>query len=543
MTDAMRPRSPGDAHPGLAVTRGRHGEAVATAARTGTPEEPPAVAQSRRVVQRLADRLAGQGNAVSWLETHISWILLAGDTAYKIKKPVALGFVDATRLESRQHFCEEELRLNRRLAPGIYEGVSRITGSPDAPGFDGEGTVIEYAVRMRRFPPGALFSEHAAAGTLRPADVDALAALLARFHADAPRADADGAFGQPRQRRDTALAALDGVASHLVSRGPALSRLRAWMQSEAARLTPVWQQRANAGAVREVHGDLHLANLLRLNDAVCAFDGIDFDPSLRCIDIVDDAAFAMMDLMAHRQRPLAFRFLNAWLDACRDHDGLPLWRFALVSRALVRAHVGLIRQADGGTCEPGPTAYLDLALQLALGPRDPRLLITHGLPGSGKSVAALALAEAAGGVRLRSDVLRAGEAGARDYSPEGRQRTYDRLAALAGVSLDEGWPTVADAAFLQQEERARFAALAAARHVPFTLLDCRAPTALLQARVAARAAQGTDPSEADARVLGQLTAARAPLAPSELRGCLVLDAAEPRPLASVAAAWLAHAAG
>lgn len=543
MTEARRPRFPGDARHTPAAPRAARSEAIGLLAATAGCDETPAVAQARRMVRALADRLAGQGGGVSMLETHISWILLADATAYKIKKPVALTFLDATRLEARRHFCEEELRLNRRLAPSIYLGLSRVTGTHDDPRLDGDGPVIEYAVRMRRFPPGALFSERASAGTLRPEDIDALAALLARFHAEAPRTAAQGAFGQPPHRRDTALAALDGVASHLASRGPALGRLHAWLQSEAARLEPFWQQRVDRGLVREVHGDLHLANLLRLGDDVCAFDGIDFDPSLRWIDIADDAAFVTMDLMAHRQRPLAFRFLNAWLDTSGDHDGLPLWRFALVSRALVRAHVGLIRVAAGGAGVPGPSAYLDLALHVALGPRDPRLLITHGLPGSGKSVAALALVEAAEGIRLRSDVLRRGEAGAGDYSPAAKQRTYERLAALAGVSLDEGWPTVADAAFLRQEDRARFAALAAGRHLPFTILDCRAPLALLQARVAARAAQGTDPSEADAQVLDRLMAARSPLTPLELRHCLVQDASDTRPLPSIAAAWLAHSAG
>lgn len=543
MTETRRPRSPRDALRMAGVPRATETDVIGVTTRTMASNETPAVAQARRMVQALADRLAGQGEGVTMIETHISWILLAAATAYKIKKPVAFAFLDATRLEDRRHFCVEELRLNRRLAQSIYLGVSRITGSHDDPHIDGDGPVIDFAVRMRRFPPGALFSECAAAGTLWPDDVDALAALLANFHTDAPRADPHGAFGQPLHRRDTALAALDGVASRMASRGPALGRLHAWLQVEAARLAPFWQQRADSGFVREVHGDLHLANLLRLGDDVCAFDGIDFEPSLRWIDIADDAAFAMMDLIAHRQRPLAFRFLNAWLDACGDHEGLPLWRFALVSRALVRAHVGLIREAAAGTCAPSPSAYLDLAVYLALGPRDPRLLITHGLPGSGKSVAALALVEAAEGIRLRSDVLRSGEVGRRDYSRAGKQRAYERLATLAGLSLDAGWPTVADAAFLRHEDRARFAALAAERHLPFTILDCRAPLALLQARVAARAAQGADPSEADEQVLDRLIATRSPLTPLELRRCLVHDATESRPLSSIAAAWLAHSAG
>lgn len=502
---------------------------------------------SRRMVQRLADCIGTAGVApgagpASVLETHISWIVLAEATAYKVKKPVALGFMDASRLADRRHFCEEELRLNRRLAPSLYLGVTRITGTPEEPHLDGDGPTIDYAVRMRRFPPGALFSEHAAAGTLRPSDIDALASLLGRLHDGAPRAGATEAFGQPAMRRATALRAWEGVAAQCASRGPDLARLRDWLEREAERLEPLWSTRLAAGSVREVHGDLHLANLLLLDDEVTAFDGIDFEPSLRWIDIVDDAAFAMMDLLAHRQGPLAFRFFNAWLDATHDHDGLPLWRFALVGRALVRAQVGLIRQAQGGRSDPGPGIYLDLALRLALGPRDPRLLVTHGLPGSGKSVAALALVETVGGVRLRSDVLREGRHGARDYSAAARHRNYERLASLAGLALDEGWPTVVDAACLASAERGPLAAVAAARGLPFTLLDCRAPEPLLRERLHARAQRGDDPSEADEAVLGRMLASASPLSEAEQACCLVHDAASPRPLSSIAAAWQAHRA-
>ena len=210
-------------------------------------------AQVTALVTALARTLRAQ-----MIETHISWVLLAKDTAYKVKKPVRLPFVDYGTLEARRHFCEEELRLNRRLAPSLYLGVTRITGTHEAPVLDGPGPVLEYAVRMRRFAPGALFSEQLAAGTLRADDVDRLAALLADFHARAPSAEAASGYSNAMRRRAVVLAALEGVRS-LASEAE-LAELRAWIESEAAALAPLWTSRKAEGRVRECHGDLHLAS-------------------------------------------------------------------------------------------------------------------------------------------------------------------------------------------------------------------------------------------------------------------------------------------
>lgn len=504
-------------------------------------------------------RLAGQLRAylerrsalpVEVVETHISWVLLAGATAYKLKKPIVLPFLDFSRLEARRRFCEEELRLNRRLAKALYLGVSRITGTPDAPQIDGSGPAIDYAVRMRRFPPGSLLAEHAAAGTLTGIDIDRLALRLGSFHAQAPRAEPANGFGSPERRGAAALAACEAVAAFVPSRADEWNVLRSWLQREAAALAPQWAARRAAGCVREGHGDLHLDNLLLLDDEPTAFDAIEFDPALRWIDIVDDAAFVAMDLLAHGRRDLAFRFINAWLDATGDHEGLPLWRFAMVYRALVRAQVGLIReQQRAKPAKPPAAVYTELALRLADERADPRLLITHGLPGAGKSVAALALAEHVGAIRLRSDVERKRLAGLRAlsdsrgvgdlYGADATRRTYERLAALACIALQAGWPTIVDAAFLRRDERDRFAALAAKANLPFAMLDCRAPVPLLRERVAARRARGDDPSEADAAVLDRLAARRESLSGRELAVAIIVDSGQPIDAGALAAVWRA----
>lgn len=454
--------------------------------------------------RELVHTLAGVAGA-RVIETHISWVLLGPELAWKIKKPLRLPFVDYAGLQARRHFCEEEVRLNRRLAPSLYLGVTRITGAPHSPQLDGEGPVLEYAVRMRRFAPGALFSEKAEAGDLGAADIDELAALLAGFHASAPRAEAAGGFAGPPQRRQAALAALDG-ARPLMDEA-AHAALKAWLEAEAMVLAPLWTARLADGHVRECHGDLHLANVVRLEGGVAAFDGIEFEPALRWIDVLDDIAFVVMDLWAHQRRDLCFRFLNAWLDVTGDHGGLPALRFSVVYRALVRAQVEQLRSADS----PAARRYLDTALAWAA-PGNARLFITHGLPGSGKTFASQRIVEREGAIRLRSDVERkrlhglgmledSRAKGVDLYQADTTVRIYAHLFAVARTALQAGYPVILDAAFLRRTERERAHALALALGVPFCIVACEAPLAVLRARLLARRG---DASEADAAVLDRL---------------------------------------
>jgi hypothetical protein len=460
------------------------------------------------------------------LETHISWVLLAGDTAYKIKKPVRLPFVDYCTQEARRHFCEEEVRLNRRLAPSLYLGITRITGTPQSPVFDGSGPVLEYAVRMRRLAPGALFSEQLAAGTLRADDVDRLAALLADFHERAPHADATSGFASAERRRAVALAALEDMRS-LASEAELIA-LRAWLEAEATALAPLWTSRKADGRVRECHGDLHLANVVSLDDDVVAFDCIEFDPALRWIDVLDDVAFVVMDFTAQGRRDFAFRFINEWFDRTGDHSSLPALRFAVVYRALVRAQVALLRRAQDVT----PRRYLQTALAW-IQRRDARLLITHGLPGSGKTFAAQRLLEQEGAIRLRSDVERkrlfglgmlegSRARGLNLYNADTTTRTYEHLFETACIALKAGYPVILDAAFLRRGERAKAIALARALGVPFAIIDCQAPLPVLRERLLARRG---DPSEADLPVLERLHTTAEPLVGDELAFVLAMPGA------------------
>lgn len=450
------------------------------------------------------------------IETHISWVLLTGDTAYKIKKPVHLAFVNYASLQARLYFCEEEVRLNRRLAPSLYLGVARITGSPDSPALDGEGPVLEYAVRMRRFAPGTLFSEKMTAGGLGTGDIDELAVLLAAFHEGAPRAEPASGFAGVQHRRQIALAALEGARP--LMNDVVHDRLNTWLEAEAAVLAPLWTARHADGQVRECHGDLHMANVVRLDNGVAAFDCIEFDPALRWIDVLDDIAFVVMDLSAHQRQDLCFRFLNAWLDRTGDHGGLRALRFGVVYRALVRAQVEQLRDVGGLAAR----RYLDTA-QAWAAPGSARLFITHGLPGSGKTFASQRIVEQEGAIRLRSDVERkrlyglgmledSHAKGVELYQTDATARTYAHLFAMARVALQAGYPVVLDAAFLRRAERDQAHALAQTLQIPFFIVKCEAPLAVLRERLLARRG---DASEADAAVLDRLREVEEPLSAQE----------------------------
>ncbi|MEP7297387.1 MAG: AAA family ATPase [Burkholderiales bacterium] len=515
------------------------------------PSASALVAAAARVAALREVLQARQRSPVRLAETHLSWVLLTTEHAYKLKKPLRLPFVDFSTLALRRHFCAEELRLNRRLAPTLYLDVVEVREGAGGLTFDGDGALLDVAVKMRRFPDGALWSERVAAGELTPHDVDGLALRLADFHRHCAVAAVASGFGSTALHERVTLRlvqGLDAAAPSLMADG-GWAALRAWALARPALLAPVFEARCRDGRVRECHGDLHLANLIEVDGDVTAFDGIEFDPALRWIDVLDDVAFVAMDLMAHAHDTLAWRFLDAWFEATGDFDGLPALRFALVSRALVRAQVAVLSDAQHAA-RPGAGEYLALAARLSTA-HDPRLAITHGLPGSGKSVVSQALSEQAGAVRVRSDVERKrlfgigalqssqGRIAGGIYDSASTQRTYARLLDVARTALGAGWPVIVDAAFMRADERRVFAALAEAQRAPFTIVDCQAPAAVLRDRLARRNARGDDASEADAAVLETLSAVAEPLGEAERACAIRMDAAVSMPPVALARQWLA----
>ena len=481
---------------------------------------------------------------VELLQTHISCILLAGDYAYKIKKPVNLGFLDFSTLAARRHYCEEELRLNRRTAPALYLDVLAIGGSESAPVIGGGGAPIEYALRMRRFDQDDLLDRMARRGALTPQHIDALARGLAAFHAQIERAGSGEAYGSPERILAPALQNFEQMLPLVSAKADIalLARLRDWSVREHAALAAVFAARKRDGWVRECHGDLHLGNIALLAGVPTPFDGIEFNPDFRWTDVMNEIAFLVMDLLDHGLPRLAFRFLNAYLEFTGDYAGLRVLRFYLVYRALVRAKVSCLRAHQAGIVaheksevEREYRRHLHLAERLAA-PAHAAMLIMHGLSGSGKTTIAQNLLEALGAVRLRSDVERKRlfgiAAGARSgsgldeglYAPQASVRTYARLAELARAVLAARFPVIVDAAFLKRDERERFAGLARDAGARFLIAACTASPAVLRARVAARERDAGDASEAGLAVLERQCASAQPLAEDEAAHTLTLDA-------------------
>lgn len=452
------------------------------------------------------------------IETHISWVLLTGEFAYKIKKPVDLGFVDFSTLTLRRQACLDELRLNRRYAPQLYLAVVPIGGTPEHPLVDDEGVPFEYAVKMRQFPSDQQLDRLLADGHLDMGDIEELAATIAALHAAAPVAPPDLPYGWPARIQADAEDNLRVLSAGSEGRLRAhIADLAAWTRQQDALLSSMMHSRRETGHVREVHGDLHLANLVRLDKVIVAFDCIEFSAALRWNDCISDLAFLTMDLHHRGHGNLAYHLLNRYLEIGGDYAGLSLLRYYEVYRALVRAKVALLRcDASSGPERSAQArqyaAYVRLARRFSRGACR-ALVLMHGLSGSGKTWLSTQLMSALPAVRVRSDVERkrlhglaegahsgsAVDAGL--YDATSSARTYDRLAALVTDIIDAGETAIVDAAFLRSTDRQHFRVLAHRLAIPFAIVSCQAPASALRGRLAARTRTGRDASEADQRVL------------------------------------------
>jgi uncharacterized protein len=479
---------------------------------------------------------------VRLIETHISYVLLTGEFAYKLKKPVNLGFLDFSTIQARYSACQEELRLNRRTAPRIYLSVVPITGSARAPVIGGEGTAIDHMVKMREFPADALMSDRLTRGTLTPANIDDLATGLAAFHQSATRATDDDSFGTPaavRARLVEAMAFQDCDEAPLRRR----NALQGWIDHEGARLADVMARRKADGFVRECHGDLHLANIAMIDGMPVPFDCIEFNADLRFGDVMGEVAFTFMDFVAHGRHDYAWRFLNGYLERTGDYAGMALLRLYAVYRAMVRCKVATIRaeQLPNGSSDRSSTVetaerYGAIAWQItAVTP--PALILMHGLSGSGKSTVASMAAESIGAIRVRSDVERkrlcdlaanartASTPGGGLYAPAITRSTYDRLAHIVRTLMGAGHAVIVDATFQSRSERSMFQAIATGLGRRFVILDCAAPVAVLRERIAARSHESVDASEADERVLEHQLRHAEPLTADELVRTISVDTA------------------
>ncbi len=482
---------------------------------------------------------------ITLIETHISYVLLTGPYAYKIKKAVNLGFLDFTTPELRHFFCEEELRLNRRLAPGLYLDVIPIGGMPHKPKLGAESGAFEFAVKMRQFQQEGLLERVLCRGALTVEHVDAIAAIVAAFHQRIESVRPDQDYGGASSIESAMRQNFVQIRSLLATPAErdSLAMIEAWNLAQHSTLLPMFAQRHEYGFIRECHGDLHLGNIALVDGEIQVFDCIEFNPNLRWIDVINEIAFLVMDLDEHVRPDFAWRFLNAYLQETGDYAGLRLLRYYQTYRAMVRAKVACIRAAqahlsaqDRRLALDTYAAYTSYASRVTA-PPTPGLIITHGLSGSGKTAVTQSLLQELGAVRVRSDIERkrlqhiapqAKSGSGIDsgiYIASATQATYEELRRLAGLILDAGRVAIVDATFLRRWQRDSLRRLAAERNVPFVIVSCLAEDEELRRRLLQREHADRDASEATLEVLAHQLATQEPLETDELAAAVIFDTA------------------
>jgi aminoglycoside phosphotransferase family enzyme/predicted kinase len=485
-----------------------------------------------RLIEALSDPTAYPYpvTAVEVCQTHISAVFLAGPYAYKVKKPVNPGFLDFSTLEKRRHFCEEEVRLNRRLAPQVYLGVVPVTRARQGVHVEAEGEIIEWAVKMQRLPDEATLQERLGRGEVGVALVEALAQRIASFHRGAEANERIAVFGSfeavARIIRDVFAQAAPQLGTTVS--GAVFGRVKALAEEALSRLRLLIEARAARGLPRDCHGDLHLDHVYYFPDReppadLVIIDCIEFNERFRFIDPVADMAFPAMDLAFHGRRDLARTFADAYFSAADDEEGRALLPLYTTYRAAVRGLVEGLELAEKEVPEAERAAALQrarahwlLALtELEEPGRKPCLLLVMGLPGTGKSRLARGLAERAGFAVVRSDVVRkelAGLSGPEPtppplreivYRPEWNERTYVECLRRAGQLLFEGRRVLVDATFREEQQRQTFLNAAVGWGVPAGILLCQAEPETVRRRLELR--QG-DASDADWSVYLQVAA-------------------------------------
>lgn len=519
-------------------------------------------------------------SAVTLVQTHVSWVLLTGEYAYKIKRPVRYPFVDLTSAERRAFFCAEEVRLNRRFAPDLYRDVCDVTERNGLAVIGGTGRVLERCVRMRQFPADQELDRLLARDAIGTESLDAFGRELARIHdrlpvprPEEPWGRAEGVAKVLTENVESYAAIVTEVSTELARRSAdadpepllsadpgSLSSIQRALTARLRALTPLIGARRDAGRVRECHGDLHSRNVVWLQNRLVAFDCMEFEPAFRWIDVAEEIAFLIADLEAHNRPAHAHAFLTGYLDASGDFEACRVLDLYKAHRALVRAKVaalevkGLVAErlrnpqsASSAALEAmrrDHASFVDVAHR-ALQPRPAALILMSGLSGSGKTWLARQLAPALGAIHVRSDVERKRAAGLGElasshsapggglYAPGITEQTYARLADVVEQVLSGGYPVIVDATFLRRAQRDTVTSRAHHLGVPVFVVHCDAPAAVLRERIVARARSGRDASEADLAALDWQLGQHEPIDSGESLDVITVDTQDPNALASV----------
>ncbi|MFQ4141665.1 AAA family ATPase [Chlorogloeopsis sp. ULAP02] len=478
---------------------------------------------------------------IQLIQTHISYVLLTGDFAYKVKKPVNFGFLDFSTLEKRHHFAEEELRLNQRGAGELYLEVLPVTLVEGQYQLGGKTEAVEYVLKMRQFPQAALLSEMFEQGKLQESHLEELGQVVAKFHAQTATNDYIRSFGKVSQIR----AAFDEnyQQTEKYISGPQtqvqFEETKQYTDKFFAERTELFESRITGDFIRECHGDLHLRNIALWQDKILLFDCIEFNEPFRFVDVMYDVGFTVMDLEARQRQDLGNAFLNTYIEQTGDWEGLQLLPLYLSRQAYVRAKVTSFLLDDPGV----PAQVKQEAANTAAGyykqaweytkPRQGQLILMSGLSGSGKSTTARYLARQLGAIHLRSDAVRkhlAGiplmQRGGDDlYTPQMTQKTYARLLELGIMLASQGFSVILDAKYDRSALRQEAIAQATEKQIPLQILYCQAPLEVLRERLQHRSG---DIADATADLLASQQKSAEPFTEKEKPLVKILDTTQPQ---------------
>ncbi|MEA5505375.1 AAA family ATPase [Halotia wernerae UHCC 0503] len=439
---------------------------------------------------------------IQLVQTHISYVLLTGDYAYKLKKPANFGFLDFSTLEKRQHFCHEELRLNQRGAAELYLEVLPITQAGEQYHLGGTSEPVEYVLKMCQFPQESLFSKLFEQGKLNETHLEELGRVVAQYHAKIATNDYIHSFGEVPQVRAAFDENYEQTEKYIG--GPQtqvqFDETKAYTERFFAERQELFESRIQNDYIRECHGDLHLRNIALWQDKILLFDCIEFNEQFRFVDVMFDIAYAVMDLEAQQRKDLSNAYLNTYIEQTGDWEGLQVLPIYLNRQSYVRAKVTSFLLDDPGV----PTAVKEEAAKTAAEyyklaweytkPKQGQLILMSGLSGSGKSTTAKYLARQLGAIHIRSDAVRKhlggislSERGGDDlYTAEMTQKTYARLLELGTILANQGFSVILDAKYDQQQLRQTAIAQAEKHQLPLKIISCTAPIEVLQERLVNR---------------------------------------------------------
>jgi aminoglycoside phosphotransferase family enzyme/predicted kinase len=474
---------------------------------------------------------------VRLVETHISWVFIADDLVYKVKKPVDFGFLDYSTLRRRKHFCQEEVRLNNRLCPDAYLGVEKVVSTQAGLRIGGRGRAIEYAVVMRRLPERRMLDDLIRRRQVGEEMIERVAARIADFHATAVGGDEVDRYGTLDVIRDNWQENFDQIEPY-VGRAISARRLedvRQFVTRFLEREADVFRQRQLNGRIRDCHGDMR-AESICVTNGLCIFDCIEFNERLRCGDTASEIAFLAMDIDARGRPDLAYWLIDRYIELSDDSSLRQVLLFYASYRAFVRGKVQSFRldqpaenERDHRTALRRAQRYLRLAWAYARVPKQPLLVLVVGLPGTGKTTVARALGVRLGGVVFSSDRVRKQLAGvgathrghdeidAGLYSTEMGRRTYAELHRLTASNLEHGQSVVLDATYRTRSDRTDVIAIARNLGSPCWIVECQLPESTALARIAARQSTGEGASDADAEVYQVQRSRYEPIDPAEAR--------------------------